>query len=268
MHYSREFVWVRLTECKNSIVLRKTHISLIFLTTRKEYNMHIHGRSGAGVLYFIAAVITFIVAVFQLSTYYNGIALSISLFADTFHAGSDGVTLLGTSFLLFLRARTYSAREAKVHTWFTYGNIGLLFMGVMLAFYELYQHRGEQLPSNWAVVIVATLGGIGDFLVWRLLLRVRKGDMPPSLHTNHETNLLHITQDLFQSWIVVLSGITIRFGIPYVDTVLGTIITFIIFLEGVSLLYKERTGKNFPYHFHLLGGGHDDHDSEHHGHHH
>jgi Co/Zn/Cd efflux system component len=230
--------------------------------------MHFHGRSGAGSMYFIAAVVTFMVALFQLTAYYKGIALSISLFADTFHAGSDGVTLLGTSLLLFIRARTYSAREAKVHTWFTFMNIALLFVGVVLALYELYHHAGEQLPTNWAVVIVATLGGIGDFVVWRILLRVRKGDMPPSLHTNHEANLLHITQDLMQSWIVVLSGIAIRFGVPYVDTVLGTIITLIIFLEGVGLLYEEQTGKHFPYHFHLFAGAHDSHDADHHGHHH
>lgn len=228
------------------------------------------GRDSAR-LYLIAAIATFAVAAFQLSSYYVGIAESISLFADTFHAGSDGVTLLGTVILLFWRARTNFRLEEQVHRSFTYFNIGLLMLGVGLATHELYVHAGETVAANWAVVIVAAIGGAGDYLVWRLLVRVRSDDLPVSLRNNHIANVLHIKQDLLQSWVVVIAGVAIRFGIPYVDTVLGTLITFIIFWEGVGLLYEELIGLPFPLHFHLFGGHghkHDEHTCDGHDHHH
>ena len=218
--------------------------------------MRIYWRKKAALPYLCAAVMTFIVAIFQLVSYYRGTAESVSLFADTFHAGSDGITLLGTLVLLSLRIERYFDREAYVHRAFTIVNIGLLFVGVGLAAYELYTHAGAAPDPSWMVVVVATIGGAGDFLVWRLLLSVDKYDMPKTLRTNHAANVLHIKQDLLQSWVVVLSGVAIRFSIPYVDTVLGALITFLIFWEGVGLLYEEVIGRRFPLHFHLFGDTH------------
>jgi Co/Zn/Cd efflux system component len=216
--------------------------------------MDIYGRRDSARLYLAAAIVTFFVAAFQVASYYKGIAESISLFADTFHAWSDGVTLLGTVLLLLLRAKTNFAREERIHSGFTYFNIALLFGGVGLATHELWVHAGEAATPNWTVVLVAALGGFGDFLVWRMLVRVKIENIPASLRTNHAANVLHIMQDLWQSVVVVVAGVAIRFGIPYVDTALGAVITFLIFWEGLGLAYEEWTGRRFPYHFHLFGG--------------
>ncbi len=226
-----------------------------------------HERRSAARLYFVAAIVTFLVAAFQITSFYKGFAESVSLFADTFHAGSDGITLLGTAVLLLVLFSISPLREERLHRNFTYANIGLLFVGVLLAVYELVTHAGTTLPTNWTVVVVAALGGLGDFLVWRILLRVKKSDLPVTLRTNHAANVLHIMQDMWQSIVVVVAGVAIRFGIPYVDTVLGSIITFLIFWEGFGLAYEEWNRRPFPYHFHLFGGEHK-HDGHGCGHHH
>lgn len=226
------------------------------------------GRKQTVHIYFVAAAITFLVAGFQIICYYIDAAKSISLFADTFHAGSDGITLLGTVFLLSTTVISRLMSEEKAHHWFTLTNIGFVFIGVGLALHELFEHAGEVLPMNWGVVIVAAIGGIGDFVVWRLLVKANKKDMPATLAINHDANILHIKQDMLQSWVVILSGIAIRFGIPYVDTVIGSVITLLIFWEGVGLCYEEITGKHFPLHMHVFGGKHAHHkDSCTHHHH-
>ena len=154
-------------------------------------------RRGAARLYLIGAIVTFAIAGFQLWSYYSGIAESVSLFADTFHAGSDGVTLLCTVLLLAFRARTNFRLEEGVHRSFTYFNIALLGAGVLLASWQLYVHRGDTVSPSWAVVVVALLGGLGDFIVWRLLLKVKHSDLPRSLWSNHSANVLHIAQDMW-----------------------------------------------------------------------
>lgn len=233
--------------------------------------MYPSSRGGAARLYLIGAIVTFAVAGFQLWSYYVGIAESVSLFADTFHAGSDGVTLLGTVVLLAWRAHTNFHLEDRVHRSFTFFNIALLGFGVGLSLWQLYAHAGETVPANWAVVVVAALGGLGDLFVWRLLLRVRSTDLPVSLRTNHAANVLHIVQDMWQSVIVVAAGIGIRLGVPYIDTIFGTVITLMIFWEGFGLACEEWTGKPFPYHFHLFGGhdhSHGNYECRGHDHHH
>ena len=216
------------------------------------------GHSRSVSLYFISAVITFLVMAGQLIAYYTGNAESISLFADTFHAGSDGVTLVGTTYLLSRTLRLFGS-EVRTHRVFTFLNIALLFIGVFLAIHELYQHRGSPVVPSWNVLIVATIGGVGDWFVKKLLNHVNIMELPKTLRTNHNANLLHIKQDFWTSIMVVVSGIAIRFGNSDVDIVLGSLITGIIFWEGVGLLYEECSGKHFPFHLHHHTDEHCDH---------
>lgn len=217
-----------------------------------------NGKARTARLYGIAGIITFLVMGFQLFSYYFMGAKSISLFADTFHAGSDGIVLFGTTYLL-MRAVTLSRKELLLHRYFTYLNIALLFLGVVLACEETYRHIGDVVTPSWNVLIVAAIGGFGDWCVKRLLQTVDTEELPQSLRTNHKANVLHITQDFWTSLVVIVSGVAIRFGFPELDYILGSLITIIILWEGIGLLYEEWSGKHFPFHLHHHTDEHCDH---------
>lgn len=213
--------------------------------------------------YALASALTFLVAAIQLVAYYFLGARSVTLYADTFHAGSDGIALLLTCYLL-ARTTFFLVGTERIHRAFTYANIGLLFLGVALSAHEiLEQYRSPTSPTVMVVVIVA-IGGLGDIAIRRVLRSVPRGALPATLRTNHDANLLHISQDVWMSYSVVASAIAIALGYPYIDTLAGSIVTLAVLWEATGLLYEEATGKRFKYRFHRHGGEDCDHSHHHH----
>ncbi len=211
--------------------------------------MQLFGLMRTRKLYLAAAQVTLAASVFQLIAYYSGWAQSVTLFGETFHGGGDAITLLTTCFLMKQAAAIYG-HTAKSHKAFTYANITLLFVGVLLTWMELAEHFGERVVPTWGVLYVAAIGAAADAFVNWSLMRVKQADMPESLRVSHRANLLHIRQDLWLAGAVVISGLAIRFGIPYLDFIFGTIISCFILLEATGLVYEVWTGKPFLYHVH------------------
>ena len=234
-----------MTEIKNTLGLEELQIFSDF----EGYTMHTTGQDSTASLYLRASAITLLATGFQLIAYYGGWAQAVTLFGEAFHGGSDGITLFATWYFLFSTS-TFLAGKAHAHRVFTYTNIALLVVGVVLIWKELAEHFGEQIIPTWNVLIVAAIGGIADWFVNYTLLQVNSEKIPKTLRVSHRANLLHIKQDIWLALMVIVSGIAIRFGIPYLDLVLGAIISCFILLEAVGLTYEEWSGRKFPYHVH------------------
>lgn len=199
--------------------------------------------------YLIAALLTFLVATIQLVAYYFLGAQSLSLFADTFHAGSDGIALLLTGYLL-RRGTFFLIGTERAHRAFTLANIALLLMGVALSAKEILEHYALPPTPTSTVIVIVIFGGAGDIVIRRVLRSIPRDALPATLRTNHEVNLLHITQDVWMSWAVALSAVLIALGYAWFDLIAGSAITFVIGWEAIGLLYKETTGKRFPFRLH------------------
>jgi len=164
---------------------------------------------------------------------------SLALLADAGHTAMDSVAysvvLIAT---ILIRFGTYTSRVRDVAF---YINIGLLFLVVVWILIQAVKHFNEPGEVGGALMILgAAIGGCLNYIQHKVLQGV------PDVYKNdsHESNSLHVLQDMGTSIGVVLGGIIIVAGGPtIVDPLLSVVVAVLTFYGITRLLYKRYKRK-------------------------
>ncbi|MBI4120633.1 MAG: cation transporter [Parcubacteria group bacterium] len=168
-----------------------------------------------------------------LGGWYSG---SLSLLADAGHVFGDGTAIMVAiiaATLVRFRAKTERVIEAAFRI-----NIGLLFLlAGCIAFEALLRLGNPEAIVSPVMVIVAFLGGVGNFFQHRILERAADEHK----HKGHRALSLHVLSDLWQSAAVVLGGIALWAGGPVIiDPLLSLGIAAWIVYQGIQLALEAK----------------------------
>lgn len=154
---------------------------------------------------------------------------SLALLADSGHVATDMSAIL-VSIAVAEYARIHATDRTARNVGFVI-NVCLLILVAIVILYEAFERLHEQREvTSWIMLVVATLGGIGNWIQHKML----EGD------TRHKTGRvlnLHVLSDLMTSVGVVAGGIVIWFtSLYWVDTALSFCIAVWILAQVVILI--------------------------------
>lgn len=156
---------------------------------------------------------------------------SLSLFGDTVHGSADWFVIAGSLVVMMIVCAS-PQYEAAIRLSFAYIGIMLLVVGAFYILYEAYErlHNAVVFIPNISVLVVALLGGCGNFWVYLLVHCVPKEE-----HTHtHSVFSAHVFSDLLISVVVIISWFaTFAFGWTNADSIFSVgVAGYMLFISG------------------------------------
>jgi divalent metal cation (Fe/Co/Zn/Cd) transporter len=145
---------------------------------------------------------------------------SVALFADLVHNFGDALTAVPLGIAFYLR----NFRAEKLAG---LAVVLAIFVSACIALYETIQRfiHPEELTHLWVLAAAGVIGFAGNELAAQVRLRAGRRLSSPALVADGN----HARTDGFVSLGVVVSAVLVALGLPRADSVVGLVITIVIF---------------------------------------
>lgn len=159
---------------------------------------------------------------------------SLALFSDAWHVFCDKIAIVLTIIAEYLAEKYDQFKEKIEKTTFLANSFLFLFVAFGIFKEALFRIYYPQKIVTFALIVIATIGAIGNFIQQLILKKMSEG-----LKEVRKVLSFHILSDLWQSLAIVLNGIVIILtNWLIIDTILSLVIVIIMFCWGIKLLDK------------------------------